>query len=316
MTELTEATPVARNEASRAHPSRQGPPGEPRRVAYLYILPAFVFFGGFMAWPLIHGIWLTFYEWDGLTVGTWVGLDNYHAVLTDPELRQPFLHSLILIIFFSVIPIVLGLALAGLMMRARLRGLPFFRTVLFLPQVIAMVVVAIAWSHIYEPDGPLNEALRAIGLDSLTQVWLGDPSWALVSVGIVGSWVGTGLCLVLFLAGLTKVPRELYESARLDGAGPIRELVNVGLPQLRGEIAVAMTLTMIAALRTFDLVYIMTPNGGPDRSTAVPSYEVYKRAFIDGEVGTAVTVAIVLTAIILVVTIGITRFAERGEDVR
>jgi len=247
-------------------------------------------------------------------VGTWVGLDNYHAVLTDPELRQPFLHSLILIIFFSAIPIVLGLALAGLMMRARLRGMPFFRTVLFLPQVIAMVVVAIAWGHIYEPDGPLNEALRSVGLDSLTRAWLGDPSWALVSVGIVGSWVGTGLCLVLFLAGLAKVPRELYESARLDGAGPVREFLNVGLPALRGELAVAMTLTMIAALRTFDLVYIMTPNGGPDRSTAVPSYEVYKRAFIDGEVGTAVTVAIVLTAIILVVTIGINRFAERGAD--
>jgi raffinose/stachyose/melibiose transport system permease protein len=311
VTEATQAAPApARPVATRR---RQGPPGEPRRVAYLYVLPAFVFFAGFMAWPLIHGIWLSFYEWDGLTVGTWVGLDNYNSVLTDPELREPFLHSLILLIFFSAIPIVLGLALAGLMMRARLRGMAFFRTVLFLPQVIAMVVVAIAWSHIYEPDGPLNEALRAIGLDSLTHAWLGEPSWALVSVGIVGSWVGTGLCLVLFLAGLTKVPRELYESARLDGAGPVREFLNVGLPQLRGELAVAMTLTMIAALRTFDLVYVMTPNGGPSGSTAVPSYEVYDRAFIKGEVGTAVTVALVLTALILLITIAINRLSERAE---
>jgi raffinose/stachyose/melibiose transport system permease protein len=316
VTDVTEATPVARTPAPRAHPSRQGTPGEPRRVAYLYILPAFVFFAGFMAWPLLHGFWLSFFEWDGLTVGTWVGLDNYHSVLTDPELREPFLHSLILVIFFSAIPIVLGLTLAGLMMRARLRGMPFFRTVLFLPQVIAMVVVAIAWGHIYAPDGPLNDLLRTIGLDDLTHAWLGEPSWALVSVGVVGTWVGTGLCLILFLAGLSKVPRELYESARLDGAGAVREFLNVGLPALRGELAVAMTLTMIAALRTFDLVYVMTPNGGPDRSTAVPSYEVYKRAFVDGEVGTAVTVAIVLTAIILVVTIGINRFAERGDEVR
>jgi raffinose/stachyose/melibiose transport system permease protein len=314
VTEVAEAAPApARPVTTRR---RQGPPGEPRRVAYLYVLPAFVFFAGFMAWPLIHGIWLSFYEWDGLTVGTWVGLDNYHSVLTDPELREPFLHSLILLVFFSAIPIVVGLALAGLMMRARLRGMAFFRTVLFLPQVIAMVVVAIAWGHIYEPQGPLNDALKTVGLDDLTQVWLGDPSWALVSVGIVGSWVGTGLCLVLFLAGLSKVPRELYESARLDGAGPVREFLNVGLPQLRGELAVAMTLTMIAALRTFDLVYVMTPNGGPSRSTAVPSYEVYKRAFIDGEVGTAVTVALVLTAIILIITVCINSFAERGAESR
>jgi raffinose/stachyose/melibiose transport system permease protein len=295
---------------------RQGPPGEPRRVAYLYILPAFVFFAGFMGWPLLHGFWLSFYEWDGLTLGTWVGLDNYQSVVTDPELREPFLHSLILLVFFSALPILIGLSLAGLMMRARLRGMAFFRTVLFLPQVIAMVVVAIAWGHVYEPDGPLNDLLRTIGLDDLTTAWLGEPSWALVSVGIVGTWVGTGLCLVLFLAGLSKVPRELYESARLDGAGPVREFLSIGLPALRGELAVAMTLTMIAALRTFDLVYVMTPNGGPSRSTAVPSYEVYKRAFIDGEVGAAVTIAIVLTAIILIITIGINKFAERADEVR
>lgn len=302
--------------STREGPRRSGPPGEPRRVAYLYLLPAFVFFAGFMAWPLLHGLWLTFYEWDGLTVGTWVGLDNYKNVVTDPELREPFLHSLILLVFFSALPIMIGLGLAGLMMRARLRGMAFFRTVLFLPQVIAMVVVAVAWSYIYEPAGPLNDLLRTLGLDSLTTAWLGEPSWALVSVGIVGTWVGTGLCLVLFLAGLAKVPRELYESARLDGAGPVREFLSVGLPALRGEIAVAMTLTMIAALRTFDLVYVMTPGGGPSRSTAVPSYEVYKRAFNDGEVGAAVTVGIVLTAIIMIITIGINSFAARGAESR
>jgi raffinose/stachyose/melibiose transport system permease protein len=295
---------------------RQGPPGEPRRVAYLYILPAFVFFAGFMGWPLLHGLWLSFYEWDGLTLGTWVGLDNYQSVITDPELREPFLHSLILLIFFSALPILVGLSLAGLMMRARLRGMAIFRTVLFLPQVIAMVVVAVAWSYIYEPAGSLNDLLRTLGLDGLTHAWLGEPDWALPAVGIVGAWVGTGLCLVLFLAGLSKVPRELYESARLDGAGPVREFLSVGLPALRGEIAVAMTLTMIAALRTFDLVYVMTPGGGPSGSTAVPSYEVYERAFNDGEVGAAVTVAIVLTAIIMIITIGINSFAARGEKVR
>jgi raffinose/stachyose/melibiose transport system permease protein len=295
-----------------AEPSRRtgAPPGEPRLVGYLYVLPALVVFGAFLLWPILRAVSLSFYEWDGLSQGTWVGLDNYRAVLTDPLLRAPFVHALVLVVFFSVLPILAGLALAGLMSRTSLAGLGFFRTVIFLPQVVATVVVGIAWSAIYAPAGPLNDAMSAVGLGGLTTAWLGDETWALPAVGLVGTWVFSGLCVVLFLAGLAKVPRELYEAARLDGAGPVREFLAVGLPALRGEIAVAAVLTMIAALRTFDLVYVMT-SGGPSNSTTVPSYEVYDRAFVEGEVGSATTIAVVLTALILVVTIGINRFAER-----
>lgn len=295
-----------------AEPARRtgAPPGEPRLVGYLYVLPALVVFGAFLLWPILRAVSLSFYEWDGLTQGTWVGLENYQAVLTDPVLRAPFVHALVLVVFFSVLPIVAGLALAGLMSRVTLPGLGFFRTVIFLPQVVATVVVGIAWSAIYAPAGPLNDSLSAVGLGGLTTAWLGDETWALPSVGLVGTWVFSGLCVVLFLAGLAKVPPELYEAARLDGAGPVREFLAVGLPALRGEIAVAAVLTMIAALRTFDLVYVMT-SGGPSNSTTVPSYEVYDRAFVEGEVGSAATIAVVLTALILVVTIGINRFAER-----
>jgi raffinose/stachyose/melibiose transport system permease protein len=295
-----------------AEPSRRtgAPPGEPRLVGYLYVLPALVVFGAFLLWPILRAVSLSFYEWDGLSQGTWVGLDNYRAVLTDPLLRAPFVHALVLVVFFSVLPILAGLALAGLMSRTSLAGLGFFRTVIFLPQVVATVVVGIAWSAIYAPAGPLNDAMSAVGLGGLTTAWLGDETWALPAVGLVGTWVFSGLCVVLFLAGLAKVPRELYEAARLDGAGPVREFLAVGLPALRGEIAVAAVLTMIAALRTFDLVYVMT-SGGPSNSTTVPSYEVYDRAFVEGEVGSATTIAVVLTALILAVTIGINRFAER-----
>ena len=281
-------------------------------MGYLYVLPALVVFGAFLLWPILRTVSLSFYDWDGLTPGTWAGLDNYREVLTDPALRAPFVHALLLVVFFSVLPIVIGLGLAGLMSRARLRGLGFFRTVVFLPQVVAMVVVGIAWSAIYAPQGPLNDTLSAIGLDGLTTGWLGDERLALPSVGIVGTWVGTGLCVVLFLAGLTKVPRELYEAAQLDGAGPLREFLAVGLPALRGEIAVAATLTVIAALRTFDLVYVMT-SGGPGGRTRVPAYEVYDRAFVKGEVGSAATVAVLLTAVIMAVTVAINRFAEHDS---
>lgn len=289
-----------------------GPPGEPRRVAYLYVAPALLVFSAFLLFPLLHALWLSLYEWDGLTVGTWVGLDNYVDVLTDPELRAPFWHALVLIVFFSLIPVVLGMLLAALMMRSQARGQSFFRTVLFLPQVIALTVVAVAWRDILAPQGPLNDLLSAVGLDGLTRGWLGDERWALISVGVVGAWVGTGLCMVLFLAGLSKVGRELYEAARLDGAGFLAEFRAISLPALRNELAVALTLTMVAALRTFDLVYVMT-SGGPGRASTVPSYEVYDRAMLKGEVGTGVTIALLLTAVILVFTLLINRLSESAE---
>lgn len=293
-------------------PAQHGPPGEPRRVGYLYVAPALLVFGAFVLFPLLHAFWLSLYEWDGLTVGTWVGLGNYADVLTDPELRAPFWHALVLIVFFSLVPVVLGMLLAALMMRSRARGQSFFRTVLFLPQVVALTVVAVAWRDILAPQGPLNDALSAVGLDGLTRGWLGDERWALISVGVVGAWVGTGLCMVLFLAGLSKIGRELYEAARLDGAGFLAEFRAISLPALRNELAVALTLTMVAALRTFDLVYVMT-SGGPGRASTVPSYEVYDRAMLKGEVGTGVTIALLLTAVILLFTLLINRLSESAE---
>jgi raffinose/stachyose/melibiose transport system permease protein len=286
-------------------------PGEPRRIGYLYILPALLVYGAFLLYPLLRAVHLSFFEWDGLTLGRFVGLDNYADVVRDAGLRAAFGHAMVLILFFAALPIVIGLALASVLNRAKVRGLTLFRTIVFLPQVVAMVVVAVAWRNIYAPDGTLNDVLRAVGLDSATRAWLGDYTFALPAVGVVGTWFETGLVTVLLLAGMTRIPRDLYEAARLDGAGAVREFVAVTLPAVRGEIAVAATLTIIAALRTFDLVYITT-SGGPGTSTSVPSYEVYHRAFELGQVGSAAAVGVTLTVIIFVVTLGVNRIAERG----
>lgn len=280
-------------------------------MAYLYILPAYLVFALFLLIPLGRAVVLSLYDWNGLSVAEWVGLDNYRQVVADEGLRAAFGHAAVLIVFYAAFPVVVALALVATMTRARLRGLGFYRTVLFVPQIIAMVVVAVAWRQIYAPDGPLNQVLRAIGLDGLARAWLGDFVFALPAVGFIGTWVQMGLCIVLFLAGVSKIPRELYEAARLDGAGPVREFFAVVLPALRNEISVALTLTVIAALRNFDLVYVTTA-GGPGTSTTVPSYEVYRRAFEIGQVGSAAAVAITLTAMIFVLTFGITRIAERG----
>jgi raffinose/stachyose/melibiose transport system permease protein len=312
---------VAQVEASRAPIAAPGAipqvrvraPGEPRRVAYLYLAPAFLFYLLFAFGPLVYTTWLSFFDWDGLTVGEWTGLDNYDRILSDPDIRASFVHSFVLILFYAVLPVLLGLLLASLIAHSQVRGVTFFRAVLFLPQTIASVVVAIAFTWIYAPDGPLNEGLRAVGLGSVARGWLGDFDFALPALGLVGTWVMFGLCLVLFLAGIQKIPLSLYEAARVDGAGRVREFFAVTLPGLRGELAVALTLTTIIALRTFDLIYVST-QGGPGTTTTVPSVLVYQNAFSNGRVGLAAAVAVVLTALIFVVAFAITRLVDRDPS--
>jgi raffinose/stachyose/melibiose transport system permease protein len=220
------------------------------------------------------------------------------------------MHALVLLLFYSVFPLLIGLLLAGVMARAQIRGLAFFRTILFLPQVIAMVVVAVMWKMIYDPEnGALNRFLGWFGIEGKS--WLGDFSLALPSVGLIGTWVYFGLAMVLLTAGVQKIPPSLYDAARVDGAGPFREFLAVTLPGLRGEIAVALTLTTIYALRNFDLVYITT-QGGPGDATTVPAFQVFSRAFESSQVGSAAAVGITLTVVIFLISFTINRVAERS----
>jgi raffinose/stachyose/melibiose transport system permease protein len=288
------------------------PPGEPRRVGYLYLIPALLIFGAFTLAPLLHSVWLSLFAWDGVTAGKWVGLDNYGDVLSDPDQRTAFVHALVLVVFYAIVPTGIGLLLAGAVARTQVRGFTFFRVVLFLPQVVAMVVVAVMWRMIYDPnDGPINETLRGVGLGGLAKSWLGDFDLALPAVGLVGTWVMYGLAMVLLTAGVQKIPKSLYDAARVDGAGAVREFFAVTLPALRGEIAVALTLSTIAALRNFDLVYITT-KGGPGDATSVPAYQVYERAFLTGKVGSASAIGLTLALVIFLLSTGINQIAERG----
>ncbi|MEH1129643.1 carbohydrate ABC transporter permease [Micromonospora sp. CPCC 206061] len=280
-----------------------------QRIAYLYLLPGFLVYLAFVLVPLAHTVELSFFEWDGISVGTWVGLDNYRRLLGDGTVLSSFAHAGVFLVFTSIVPVMLGLVLAAALSRHRLRGLAVFRTVLFLPQVIAMVVVGVAWRWMYTDDGVVNQLLHAVGLGSVSRAWLGDFTWALPAVGLVGTWVMYGLCMVLFLAGVQKIDTSLYEVARIDGAGPIREFLHVTLPGLRQEIAVALTITTIAALRNFDLVYVTT-NGGPGNATTVPAVEIYRLGFREGDVGLACAVAVVLTLLIFTVVFTITRLAR------
>lgn len=276
---------------------------------YLYVLPAFLVYGLFLLYPLIRAGQFSLYDWPGFGPSEFVGLGNYVDLLGDRRFRDAVGHALTLIVFYSILPLVVGLVLAAILRRGRVRGLGFFRVVIFMPQVIALVVVAVAWHQIYSPTGLLNDVLRALRLGELARGWLGDPNLALPAVGMIGFWLSTGLVMLLLLAGMGRIPNDLYEAARLDGAGPVREFFAISLPSVKAEITTALVLTIIAALKTFDLVYVTT-SGGPGTATTVPSYEVYNRAFNLKEVGSASAVAIVLTVLVFGINVVISRIGE------
>jgi raffinose/stachyose/melibiose transport system permease protein len=273
-------------------------------------------YGAFLLWPLLRGAQFSLYEWDGLGSSTWAGLSNYTEMLSDPTLRGAFWHLAVLVVFYAILPCCVAFVLVGAMSRSKIRGLGFFRTVLFLPQVVAMVAVAVAWQWMYSADGPINGLLRglhSLGLPDWSRGWLGDFTFALPAVGLIGTWYCIGLAMVLLLAGAQKIPRELYEAARMDGAGPVREFLAVTLPGLRRELAVALTLTTILAVRNFDLIYMAT-SGGPGDATKVPAYEVYNRTFNTGEVGLGCAVGVTLAVLAFLVTVGIRRLVEGAGE--
>jgi raffinose/stachyose/melibiose transport system permease protein len=300
---------LARGRAARA----AAPPGESHaaRAAYLLIAPGLLLFLTVIVWSILQTVWRSFHLWDGVTAPEWAGFDNYSALFTEPQVRGALIHSAVLILFTCVVPVSAGLLLAVLLSRVRRRGLALFRTMLFAPQVLSGIAIGIVWKWMYDPsEGPINRTLIEIGLPGLAKTWLGDFTLALPAIGVIGTWATLGLCMVLLLAGIQKIPPSLYDAARVDGASWFGELRAVTLPGLRNELIVAVTITLIIALRIFDIVFVTT-RGGPGEETYVPSLVIYLQAFQYGFVGTAAALAVLMALIIMVLSITIHRFGER-----
>ena len=281
-----------------------------RSLPYFYLLPAFLFFVPFVFVPFLHTLGLSFYDWDGLTKPVLVGLGNYREAFDSALVRAAFGHALVLVFFFGLLPVLIALPLAVASARAGIPGGTGLRALIFLPQAIATVVVGVSWGWILALDGPLNAGLQALGLEAAVVDWLGSFDWALPSLGIVGTWTLLGLCVALFFAGLQQIPGSLYDAAAVDGAGRWRGFLAVTLPGLTGPIAVALTVTVVSALRTFDLVFVTT-RGGPGTETVVPGLLIYRRAFEDGRLGSAAAIAVLLSIVVFAATFLINRIADR-----
>ena len=294
--------------------SSRSKPGHRSWIAYLYILPAFSIYVFFILRPIAETLRISFYDWDGLTKPVFNGLNNYIEMSQDKILRLSLFNNLLFMVFYVLFPIVIALFLTVLLTRTRVRGLSFFRAGLFIPQVMAMVAVGVVWRWIYNPTfGPLNQTLQAIGLGSLARPWLGDFDLALPAVGIVGTWVQYGFCMVLFIAGVQHIDESLYEAAKIDGANEVVQFTNITLPGIRNEISIAMVTTLIAALRIFDLVYVTT-RGAPGMKTFVASLWLYRNAFQINRVGYAGAIAVILTLIILGISYLVLTVRSKTED--
>lgn len=268
----------------------------------------------FIVYPLVEAIDYSFLNWDGIGPKTSAGLSNYTALWTNPVERQSLEHAGILICFYALIPTGLGLIAAALIARLPIRGLGVLRVVYFLPQVLVTVVVAVVWTWILAPSGTgtLNSFLHAFGLaGKVGTPWLGDFGTALIAVGLIAVWLDFGLCFVLFLSGIQRIPESLYDAARVDGAGMVREFLLITVPMMRREIGVALTITIVASLQSFTLIYQATL-GGPGTATTVPGLLVYRDAFQLGAVGSASALGVALALMTFLFTFVIRKLLERG----
>ncbi len=281
-------------------------------TAWGYVLPALLMYAAFVLVPLVLSIYYSFFRWNGIGAMTWVGLKNYKTVLEVPDLLGTIFNAFKLVLFFSIIPVALGLVVASVINRVGKGQLgEIARTVLFTPQVIPLVAAGIIWGWLLALPGLINEGLRAIGLTSIARAWLGDFDWALPSVGMIGVWVLLGFCTVLLSTGISKIDPSLYESARIDGANWWEEFILITVPLLRNEIGVCLTVTVTAALAAFDIVYVTTA-GGPGNSTAVPGIEIYILAFTQQRIGLASALAVLLMLLVVIVVIPIQRLSREA----
>ena len=305
---VTTTPPVTSERGRRRRPRLKAPGSRARRWrGWLFALPALGFYGFFNLRAVLQSVQYSLYDWNGIGPSTWVGLDNYRAIVTDPDLLQPLIHALVLILFFTALPVSFGLVAAATMqsIQGRLTG-ALARTVLFLPQIIPGAAAGVAWTWMYANDGVINQLMRVVGLGEFTRAWLGDFDWALVAVGFIGTWLSTGFCTLLLMAGVGKIDPSLYEAARLDGAGPVARFRHITVPSLKQEIGVCTTVTIISALASFDVVYLAT-RGGPGGQTMVPGVKVYDLAFSESRIGDASALAVVLALLVVAIIVPLQR---------
>jgi multiple sugar transport system permease protein len=268
--------------------------------AWTFLAPSFAHLLVFSIGPILFALWLSFHEWNLLLPARpFIGLDNYRELAGDGGFWRAVRNTALYVLFVPAgMVVALGLALLA---NRRMPGVNLLRTAFFLPYVTSFVAISLVWKWMFQPDvGLLNNALERIGIAA--QPWLSSPATALPSLMLMSVWMYAGYMMVIFLAGLQSIPATLYESARIDGAGPWRRFRHITLPLLRPTLLFILVTMVIFMFQVFTAVYVMT-EGGPLHSTDVVVYHIYRNAWEYLRMGYASAMAWVLFAIVFAVTL-------------
>jgi raffinose/stachyose/melibiose transport system permease protein len=300
---MTVAIKNRRVDAVEATPGRRRGGTNRRAVPWWFTVPALLLFAFVVLVPSARGVYYAFTDWDGLSpVFSWIGFGNFAEMVDDPAATQAIWHTLVIAVAITVLQNGLGLLLA-LGVNSTIKSRNVLRVFLFAPALVTPIVSAYLWRNLLGPDGAVNSLLGAVGLGSWRQDWLGNPDIALWSVVGVIVWQYAGYSMVIFLAGLQSIPREIHEAAAIDGAGAVRRFWSVTRPLLAPAVTINLMLSIIGGLKLFDQVYALT-GGGPGHATDTLSTLIYKDAFTLGEFGYSIALAVVLTLIVSVASTG------------
>jgi raffinose/stachyose/melibiose transport system permease protein len=300
------ASPPPRR-APRRRRSHLSPP-------WLFVLPALVCYAAIVLYPSMSGVLYAFTDWSGLGGWSFVGLRNFDTLLHDDRALGALKNTLLLTVAIVVVQNGIGLLLA-LGVHARIKSRMLLRAIFFAPVVVSPVMIAFLWKYVYNPapDAGLNGLLGAVGLGGLRQDWLGDPSLALWSVAGMVVWQNAGYSMVIFLAGLEGIGKDVQEAATIDGAGPVSRFRYVTWPLLAPSTTINLMLSTIGGLKLFDQVFAAT-GGGPGYATETLSTVLYKEAFVFGRYGYSTAVALVLALFVAAVSLVQIRYLRARED--
>lgn len=276
-----------------------------------FLAPALLLYSVFVLYPVVQSTRYSLYDWNGLeALDDFVGLDNFRRAFSDDLFTDALRHNAIIIVLSLLVQLPVALGLASLL-NAHIRGRAVLRTLFFAPYVLSEVVTGVVWRQILRPNGLLDETMGALGLGGLTQGWLSDPQVVLYSLFFIISWKYFGFHMVLMLAGLQQIPKELDEAAAIDGATAWQRFRYVTLPLLGPTIRISVFLSIIGALQLFDLVWVTTKGGpiGASSTMATYLYDQFRRSLF----GYASAVSIVIFALSLVVALFYQRFALRRD---
>jgi multiple sugar transport system permease protein/raffinose/stachyose/melibiose transport system permease protein len=270
------------------------------------------FYAVFVLLPLVQSIQVSTWDWNGLGEPEFVGLDNFSRALNDRLFVGAFINTALWLVVAVTVPTVLGLLLAVLLDRP-LRGSRLYKSAFYMPITLSLVVVGQVWIWIYQPNwGLLNSVLEAVGLEGLTRAWLGDPETALIAVIAAWCWQQTALSLILYLAALTTIPKDLLEAAAIDGATWWQQFRRVMVPLLRPATVVVITLAVINTLKGFDIVFVLT-QGGPFHTSDNLAMFMYSETFFRYRVGYGAAIAVALFTLAIIVIVVYFRQSRASE---